>query len=401
MGMNLLLAALLAMFVQQVFASVGRNLPPLIAPAILDDLAWDPSLVGVYVGIVALGSLVFQLGCGGFIVRYGALRMSQVSLVMLAIGLAAAAGGNMAMFVLSAIIGGGGAALSTPASSHLLGRLSPARMAPLVFSLKQTAVPAGLLLCGLVGPLLVGLWGWRGALLAGGAACLAFAVLLNPFRRAFDVDRAPGRPFRLSDFTATLSVATRDAGLRELSIACFAFNGLQTVFIGYFVTYLVALGQDLAAAGAIFSVAMLVAMPGRVVWGWVGSSIAAPAAVLGWLALGMAGSAAVLVLSGPGWPALALGLVATALSATALSWHGVLLSEAARMAPEGMRGFATGGVLSFGQFGGLLLPLVYAAALGAGAGHGVGFLLAGLPAAAVGVMLLRRARRDAQSPETR
>ena len=399
MKANLLLVALLTMFVQQVFASLGRNLPPLIAPAILDDLAWDPAWIGVYVAVAATGSFVFQLGCGGFIVRYGALRMSQVSLLMLAVGLAAGAAGNLPLFAVSAIIGGGGAAISTPASSHLLGRLSPARLAPLVFSLKQTAVPAGLLLCGLLGPWMVGAWGWRGAMLAAAAACLAFAVMLEPFRAAFDADRAPGRPFRLSDFTATLAVATRGAGLRDLSIACFAFNGLQTVFIGYFVTYLTTLGQDLVAAGAIFSVAMLIAIPGRVVWGWVGSGIAAPGAVLGWLAIGMAASAAVLALSGPGWPAVALGVVATALSATALSWHGVLLSEAARLAPEGMRGFATGGVLSFGQFGGLVMPLVYAVALGAGAGHGVGFLLAGLPCAAVGVMLLRGARRGDGSAE--
>jgi MFS family permease len=46
----------------------------------------------------------------------------------------------------------GAAAMSTPASSHLLGRYSPPRQAPLVFSVKQTAVPAGLLMAGLLGP---------------------------------------------------------------------------------------------------------------------------------------------------------------------------------------------------------------------------------------------------------
>lgn len=397
MGMKLLLAGLVTMFLQQVVASLGRNLPPLIAPAILEDLAWDPALVGVYVGVAAVGSLMFQLGCGGFIVRYGALRMSQVSLLTVAVGLAAGAAGNLLLFAISAIIGGGGAALSTPASSHLLGRLSPARLAPLVFSLKQTAVPAGLLLCGLIGPLFVGLWGWRGAMLAGALICFAAAVALEPFRRVFDADRAPGRPFSMADVAVTLRVATQIPALRDLSIACFAFNGLQVAFVGYFVTYLTSLGQDLVAAGAIFSAAMLIAIPGRVVWGWAGSTIASPASVLGWLALGMAGSAAVLVMSGPGWSALALGAVATALSATVLSWHGVLLAEAARHAPEGLRGFATGGVLSCGQFGGLVMPLVYAAALGLGAGHGVGFLLVGLPCAAVGIMLLRRAGRDRRS----
>jgi MFS family permease len=80
---RLLYLALGAMFVQQTFASIGRTLPLVIAPAIIEDLHIDPALVGVYVGAAALASLVFQLGCGSFIIRYGALRMSQVALVFL------------------------------------------------------------------------------------------------------------------------------------------------------------------------------------------------------------------------------------------------------------------------------------------------------------------------------
>ena len=44
--------------------------------------------------------------------------------------------------------------------------------------------------------------------------------------------------------------------------------------------------------------------------------------------------------TGAHWPAFLVGLVASALSATAMSWHGVLLAETARLAPEGMRGAA-------------------------------------------------------------
>jgi MFS family permease len=130
---GLLLLALGAMFVQQTFASLGRSLPTVIAPAIIADLTLDAAWVGVYVSLVALSALMFQLGCGSFIIRYGALRMSQVALLLLAGGLAAASSGVMALLALSAVIGGGGAAISTPASSHLLGRYSPPRYAPLVF----------------------------------------------------------------------------------------------------------------------------------------------------------------------------------------------------------------------------------------------------------------------------
>ena len=106
----------------------------------------------------------------------------------------------------------------------------------------------------------------------------------------------------------------------------------------------------------------------------------------------MAGGTAAMALLGAHWPLLLIGLVATALSATAMSWHGVLLSEAARLAPEGKRGAVTGGVLSLGQLGGLLLPLVYSAVLVATGSYGLGFTACGIPALIVGIALLRAPR---------
>jgi hypothetical protein len=46
-----------------------------------------------------------------------------------------------------------------------------------------------------------------------------------------------------------------------------------------------------------------------------------------------------------------MALVGAVLSATAMSWHGILLFETARLAPVGSAGAVTGGVLSFGQVG--------------------------------------------------
>ena len=387
--LNVLLLALGAMFLQQTFAALGKSLPPVIAPAIVADLQLDPTWLGIYVALAASASLVFQLGCGSFIVRYGALRTSQVALAMLALGLVAASAGPLVLFALSAVIGGGGAAVSTPASSHLLGRYSPPRYAPLVFSIKQTAVPAGLVLAGLLGPLLTEWSGWRGTLRIAAAGCFAFALMLEPLRKEFDADRIPERSFRLSDFRTTLTSVTRDRDLRALSLACFVFNGLQTVFTSYFVIYLTALGYSLAVAGFVFSVAMLVAVPGRILWGWLGSGHVAPRVVMGGLAFGMAASSALTGLYGPLWPVLLVGLIAAGLSVTAMSWHGVLLAETARLAPEGSRGTATGGVLSFGQIGALLMPLGYAFLLSVTGSHGIGFMACCLPALLVGIALVR------------
>src|SRR5437764_3853057 len=177
--MSPMLIALGAMFLQQTFASVGKTLPAVVAPLVIAELHADPAWVGVYYGLSAAASLFAQMGCGSFIIRYGALRMSQVALVLLGGGMAAAAEGGLLGFGASAVIGGGGAAISTPTSSQLLGRVSPPRLAPLVFSIKQTAVPAGLLLAGFLGPAMAAAWGWPGAMLGTGGGCLAGAVGLQ------------------------------------------------------------------------------------------------------------------------------------------------------------------------------------------------------------------------------
>ncbi len=385
-----MLLALGAMSVQQTFATIGRGLPPVIAPAIVADLAIDPALLGVYVALAALGSLAFQLGCGSFILRHGALRVSQVALALVAGGLAVSAAGPLLLWALAAVIGGGGSAMSTPASSHLLARYTEPRLMPLVFAVKQTSVPLALLLAGLMGPFLVGLLGWRGALLVTAAACFLFVVMLEPARREFDADRQPGYPVKLGDFASTIAAVLRGPALRRLAFACFAFNGLQTVFTSYFVITLTTLGYGLEAAGAMYSLAMVVAIPGRIFWGWLGSGFVSPRLLMAWLAVGMAAGATALGLIAADWPVWLTACVAVGLSATVMSWHGVVLAECVRLAPPGQPGAATGGVLSFGQVGGLLLPLVYAGALTATGNPEIGFLLCGLPGLLVGVALLRR-----------
>ena len=384
-----MLIALAAMFSQQMFASVGKVLPAVLAPLVIAELDADPAWVGVYYGVSAAASLVAQMGCGSFIVRYGALRMSQVALVLLGGGMAVAAEGALPGFGASAIIGGGGAAASTPSSSQLLGRVSPVRLAPLVFSIKQTAVPAGLLICGFLAPAIASALGWRGAVLTAATACVMFAVVLQPLRARFDDDRVPSRRFRLSDFRTTIASVLQTPDLRGLAFACFAFNGVQSVFTAYFVTYLVVLGYELAAAGFLFSVVVAVAMPCRILWGWVGSFRLAPRLVMAGLALGMAGSVALTGLFSAAWPVVAMGLVGAVLSATAMSWHGILLSETARLAPAGSAGAVTGGVLSFGQIGALLGPFGFSLLLRVTGGYGAGWALCIIPALWVGISLLR------------
>src|ERR1044072_8966954 len=101
--------ALGAMTVQQTFATLGRSTVPLIAAAIIADLRLDPALVGVYVGIGAVAGFLTTMPCGGLIIRYGAMRMTQVGMLALAVWLALPASGWLPPFARGALLRGAGA----------------------------------------------------------------------------------------------------------------------------------------------------------------------------------------------------------------------------------------------------------------------------------------------------
>lgn len=385
-----MLIAVVAMFLQQTCGSVGRVLPAVLAPLIILELHADPSWVGVYFALTALAALIGQLGSGGFIIRHGAIRMSQIALLSTGGGMAVAILGGAAGFVLSALVGNGIAAVATPASSQMLGRWAVRRYAPFAFSITQTAIPAGILIGGSLGPMLAQSLGWRGTMLVSAAMCWLFAIVLQPLRGRLDTDPLPTHAIHLSDFRTTITSVLAVRELRGLSFACFAFNGLQAVFTAYFVTYLTALGYDLVSAGALFSTVIAIAIPCRILWGWVGSFYVPPRFVMAGLAFGMAISTLVLGVFAPGWGPLAIGLITGVLSATAISWHGILLSESARLAPFGRAGAVTGGVLSFGQMGAFLLPSIFSLLLRLTGGYASGWAICGFPAVLVGVMLLRQ-----------
>jgi nitrate/nitrite transporter NarK len=374
------------MTVQQTFATVGRSTVPLIAAAIIADLAIDAALVGVYLAIGSVAGFLTTLGCGGLILRHGALRMTQVGMAALAVGLAVTTSGWLPLFALGAFIGGLGQAISTPSSSHLLGRLSPPRLAPLVFSIKQTGVPAGLMLAGVAAPALVAATDWRGAVLAIAAACAFSVVALQPLRARFDTDRNPAQSLSPADIRANVAGVLRDPALSALCLAMFSFVGLQSLFTGFFVLYLVrGRGYDLERAGLVFAIAVAIAVPARIGWGWLAARLVRPATLLAGLGVGMAIAAALTAAIQPEWPTWAAAVVAAALSVTAVSWHGVLLAEVARLSPAGRIGATTGAVLAFGDAGSLVLPLLFSAALSLTGGYGAGFLIGGALALGVGL----------------
>lgn len=389
-GIILLSLAVAAMLVQQGLSYLSTLVFPVAMPALSEALGIGTAYAGLYTGLCFLVSSMGQVACGGLIVRLGALRVSQLSLLLLGTGLFLAAAGQIWLFVLSALILGAGNSVSTPASSHLLARYSPPRYAPLIFSIKQTGVPVGAVAAGVVVPLLVVHYGWQSAFLVFGAICWVFGLAIQPLRREFDSDRQPRHQLSFAAIGATIRTVWGDAGLRGYAYAMFCFVGLQAIFGSFFVSYLsTGIGYSLTAAGTVFALAQAIAIGARIGWGWIGSRWVEPRLVLGALGVAMALASLGVAAIGLGMPYWAILVVAVCYSATAVGWHGVLLAEVARRAPPGRIGAITGGVVAFGGAGMMTYPLLHAGLLQMTGAYGWGFALGAFPAAVVGVRLLR------------
>ena len=383
--------ALGAMLVQQTLTTWGKTIVPVVGPAMARDLGLDPELIGVYVAIAGVASTLGAAACGRWIQRFGAMRMSQVSLLLMASGLALGLPGWVALIGAGAFVVGLGTVIATPASSEILARYAPPGQAPLIFSIKQAGVPAGTMLAGLIGPLCVALSGWRLALAVTAGGGLLLAVLLQPLTRRFDADRAAGKAAGRAGMLTTLRVIFHDPGLRGLAFAQGAYVGLQNTFVTFFVTFMVVeLHRDLLTAGQVFAAAQVVAVFSRVFWGWLGGRVGGAQRLLGLLGVAMAAVAALLGFVTPSWPLAAVVAIALALAGTAVSWQGINLSEVARLAPPGMVGAMTGGVIAFGSATAIVYPLVMTAILTATGSYALCFWLAALPPLLAAIPLIRR-----------
>ncbi len=394
----LLWLATSATLIQQAFAAYAKTVVPVIAPDMAAGLGVEPAPTGAWVAIAALAGIPTTLFAGGLVRRYGPLRTSSAATAVMAAGLALGAvapsghSAALALQALSAFIVGAGSTVSTPASSHLLARLCPPRHAAMVFSIKQTGVPLGVAMAGALGPPLVHGFGWQGALAASALMNLALAALLEPLRGRFDDDRDPDARVGLADMRATLAGTLRHPGLRLMSFTSFIFVGLQITVQSFLVVQLVSrVGYDLALAGWVFSAATMVAIPARIIWGWVGGATDATRllATFGGLMFASCAALGLLPPAAPVWLSLS---AAVAASATALAWHGVLLAEVARMAPRGQVGAMTGGVLTFAGLGQIVLPGGFGALIAAGVGFPLAWPLVAAPALGAGWMIWRSRR---------
>ncbi len=381
----------------QAMVSMALLTLPVMAPVVAAALGVSSVYVGVYVAIVYVGAILASLAAGAAVARYGAIRVSQAGLLICALGLALCAVNLVPLIALGALLIGIGYGPVTPASSHLLARTTPARSLSLMFSLKQTGVPLGGVLAGLVVPSLLLVTGWQGTLLLISLLCLLCAVIAQALRQEMDSDRNPDGPLSLGNLAQPLRLVLSHRALAMLAMCSFFFSATQLSLVTYLVTYLHdSLGQGLVAAGMVLSVSQLAGVVGRVFWGYVSDRFLGARRTLAVLAGLMALSSVATALLSTNMPTvLMLGILAV-FGASAIGWNGVYLAEVARQAPKGQASLATGGTLAVTFLGVVLGPPLFGALSGLYGSYRAGFASLAMPALVCGVLLLRQKKSLAE-----
>ena len=381
--------ALIATLAIQALATMTVLAPPVFVGVAAPDIGVGINAIGVFTAIIYATACISAAGAGGPVRRWGAIRVSQASLVIGGIGLGLVATGSLAAVALGAALIGFGYGPMTPASSHILIRQTPPERRALIFSIKQTGVPLGGALAGLLVPPLTLAFGWQDAALAVGGASILLAIACEKLHRTLDDDADPQATGE-QHILAALRLVWSMPGLRRLSLASVVYSAMQLCVSAFIVTFLTErVGLHLVTAGIVMAATQASGVVGRILWGWLSDRLVTARQALALLGYAIAMTGAGLALVGTDWPLIAVFATAAALGAVALGWNGVFLAEIARVAPPGFAGMATGGALAFTFLGALAGPPLFGAVVDLTGSYRMAFLIAAACAGVAGLSVSR------------
>lgn len=368
------LPLLATLFIQAMVAMALLTLP-VMAPVAAKALEVSPALVGVYVAITYAGAMFASLTSGTTVSRLGPIRVSQLGLMLCALGLCLCAVPWLPAIGLGALLIGLGYGPITPASSQILARTTPPAQMALVFSIKQTGVPVGAMMAGAIVPSLMLGIDWQWSLVVVAVACVVSAALSQPLREAMDDLRQASLTFQMSTLTTPLRMVLGHRALSTMAACSFMFSMVQMSLTTYLVTYLHDdLAYGMVSAGLLLSVTQMGGIGGRIAWGLVADRWLGAQKTLALLAILMAISALATALLLPTLPLWGIWAILLVFGASAIGWNGVYLAEVARQAPEGKASVATGGTLTFTFLGVVIGPPLFGALSSAFGTYRAGFL---------------------------
>ena len=401
----------------QTLAAVTLTLPSVLAPVMSADVGMPAQAVGWLVSVAYLSAMLSGLNGGGLAMRHGSVRLSQWALIGCCLGLVLLAVGHPIVLLCAAVVIGAGYGLPNPTAAEILSRHAPADRRGLFFSIKQTGVPLGVALTGLVAPLLLAAFGWRGATLGLAAPMLAAALWVGWSRRALEPaaavagagaagERAASASQGLVDaLRARLLLPLRDvlayAPTRRVALTSLVYAFTQVSFLTFLVSLLkIEHGHSLSLAAGLLSTSQAVSVVARIGWGHVSDRWIDPTRLLGLLGVTMGAGVALLGLlpATTPWP---WTLAVTMLCAgTAVAWNGVFYADLVRHVPPARVAQATGATQFMTFMGGMSGSAAFAVMVSAMGSYSTAFAAVAVLPVATGVALLLTARRGAEQLRT-
>jgi predicted MFS family arabinose efflux permease len=353
------LILVVTMLPQTVTAMVSLA-PPVMADQIATTLGLSPKVAGLYVALVYVGAVISSSFTASLITRLGPLRTSFACVVGGGLGLSLMAVPHLATALLATAIIGLSYRPLTPASSHVLARYRTTSAIAFLVSVRQTSVPLGGALAGVVAPPLVIGIGWNTACATLGLATAALGAVLWLSLRI--VRNEPPEPphGHGSSLLEPARFILRSPDLTVLAVSSMVYAAMQLVLSSFLVIYLTSVtGTNLVLAGALLSASQLAGVAGRLAWGFLADRAHSPRMVLVAIAVLMAIATALMGLFSPSWPFAGLATVVIVVGGTASGWNGVYLAEIMSDVKPAEAGLATAGSLMFTYLGIIFGPVLF------------------------------------------
>ncbi len=329
-----------------------------LAPFFQSDLGLNHVEIGMLTSVFYAGTFFLSTPLGSLVDRIGEYLVlaSGPLAIGLFIALISTAHSFAWVCVLVALAGIGYAGINPATGKAVVSRFPP-RGRALAMSMKQNGVPLGGALVAATLPVLASAFGWRNALVFGGAVSLVWVLAIIGFYKRSRGSHAD--PVRISlggGRWSHVGSILKNRDIMILSFIMLIFQALQLSLITYFTLFLKnSLSCSIVAAGGIFAVGNLGGLVGRLCWGYLSDFILDGERKL--LLIVMAGASALFCLlfffMTPGISLLNMGILVFLFGFAAMGWPGIFLTLVAELSDSRHAGSAFGvsvAVVSLGVF---------------------------------------------------
>lgn len=323
------------------------------APRIRHTFGLTPVGVGAIASFIYIGAAASSAKGGRWTDQRGPTPVLVWAMLLLACG------EGMAMLAPSAVIffagvfvaGLGYGWVNPP--TNVVSNPAAARRRATSMSIKQTGIPLGGILAGILVPPLAAAQGWRISLLVPIGLCLLLGAVAARW--------CPRPPAAVTPLAASTDIVR----MRIPRAYAFGFimGGVQVIIFSFLALYLADdRGWSTEQAGAGLSLTLLGGLIGRPLWGWLSDRLHGDRVkVLQLTALFGASALALL----PFVPSAALPVLLPILGLVSVGWNGAYIATVTEAAGPSAVGFETGRAMVLVNLGAVVFPPAFGAVFSA------------------------------------